>query len=73
MNVLVGVTQHRDSHMTRFLKALGLARGTTVNMMHVIEFPPFMNQYTSVADDWKRRSTWRLSYLPILPIANGTC
>lgn len=42
MNVLVGVTQHRDSHMTRFLKALGLARGTTVNVMHVIEFPPFM-------------------------------
>jgi nucleotide-binding universal stress UspA family protein len=57
MKVLVGVTQHRDSHMTRFLKALGLARGTTVNMMHVIEFPPFMNQYTSVADDWKRQAS----------------
>lgn len=57
MNVLVGVTQHRDSHMTRFLKALGLARGTTVNVMHVIEFPPFMNQYTSVADDWKRQAS----------------
>jgi GH15 family glucan-1,4-alpha-glucosidase len=71
MNVLVGVTQHRDSHMTRFLKALGLARGTTVNVMHVIEFPPFMNQYTSVADDWKRQASANAhkltrSYNPLL-------
>jgi nucleotide-binding universal stress UspA family protein len=28
-----------------------------VNVMHVIEFPPFMNQYTSVADHWKRQAS----------------
>jgi hypothetical protein len=39
MNVLVGVTQHRDSHMTRFLKAprkrqAGMETGTEASAVN---------------------------------------
>lgn len=46
MNVLLGVAQPRDRHMARFLMALGPPRGTTIHVVHVVEFPTLMNHIT---------------------------
>lgn len=58
MNVLLGVAQPQDGRlMTNFLKALGLPRGTTMNLMHVVEVPTLMNQFTrAIPVDWKRQA-----------------
>jgi nucleotide-binding universal stress UspA family protein len=59
MKIMLGVAQRQDGRLvTRFVTALGLPRGTTIYLMHVVEAPTLMRQLTrGVADNWKRQAT----------------